>query len=65
MDYLHFESWFGLEEKLETVKAKHPGTPFPKCLEMAIFIKKRTSPVHTFPLNNPAFSAESIESQNS
>lgn len=60
MDYLHFESWFGLEEKLETIKAKHPETSFPKCLEIALYIKGRTSPVHTFPLNNLAFSADSI-----
>lgn len=60
MDYLHFESWFGLEEKLETIKAKHPEASFPKFSEMALFIKERTSPVHTFPLNNLAFSVESI-----
>lgn len=60
MDYLNFENWFGLEEKLETFKAKHPETSFPKCLEMALFIKERTSPVPTFPFNNLAFSAESI-----
>lgn len=60
MDYLHFETWFGLEEKLEAIKAKHPETSFPRCSEMALFVIGRTSPAHTFPLNNLAFSAESI-----